>query len=385
VRSGVDVLVVGAGIVGLAAAAALGRRGLRVLVLERREAIARETTSRSSEVVHAGLYHPEGSLKAALCVEGRERLYARCAERGIPHRRLGKLVVATESAELPRLEALRRQAERNGVPGLELVDGAEVRRREPCVRALAALASPRTGIVDAHALALSYLAEAESHGGSLLLRSELEGLERVAGGWRARVRSAGGERAGVAAPFVVNAAGLASDRVAALAGVDVDAAGYRIRPCKGDWFALAPGAPLRFGGLVYPLPGGAGLGVHVTLDLGGRVRLGPDAEYVSAPRYDVDPAKAARFAAAAGRYLPDLRAEWLSPDSAGVRPKLAGPGEPFRDFVVAEESARGLPGLVNLIGIESPGLTAAPAIAERVAELVQRGGWVGRVGGGADA
>lgn len=369
----VDVLVVGAGIVGLAAAAALARRGLRVLVAERREAIARETTSRSSEVVHAGLYYPEGSLKARLCVEGRERLYARCAERGLPHRALGKLVVATEPEELPRLEALARLGRANGAPGLELLDAAEVRRREPCVRALAALWSPRSGIVDAAALALSYLAEAEAHGAALALRTDVEALEPAGGAWRVAARGAGGEPAALVAGWVVNAAGLAADRVAALAGVDVAAAGYRQHPCKGDWFALAPGAPLRFAHLVYPLPAGAGLGVHVTLDLGGRVRLGPDAEYVAAPRYDVDPAKAQAFADAAGRYLPGLRAEWLAPDAAGVRPKLAGPGEGFRDFVVAEESARGLPGLVDLVGIESPGLTAAPAIAERVADLVARG------------
>ena len=360
----VDVLVVGAGIVGLATAAALARSGRRVLVLERREAIARETTSRSSEVVHAGLYYPEGSLKARLCVEGRERLYARCAERGVPHRALGKLVVAADAAERPALEALARRAERNGAPGLRLLEGAEVARLEPDVRAAAALYSPRTGIVDAGALALSYLAEAETRGAVVALRTELEALEPTSGGWRASARSADGERARLGVPVVVNAAGLAADRVAALAGIDVDAAGYRQHPCKGDWFALAPGAPLRFEHLVYPLPGGPGLGIHVTLDLAGRVRLGPDAEYVAAPRYDVDPAKAAQFAAAAGRYLPGLRPEWLAPDSAGVRPKLAAPGEAFRDFVVAEETARGLPGLVNLLGIESPGLTAAPAIAE---------------------
>jgi L-2-hydroxyglutarate oxidase LhgO len=370
VRPEVDVLVVGAGIVGLATAAALARSGRRVLVLERREAIARETTSRSSEVVHAGLYYPEGSLKARLCVEGRERLYARCVERGVPHRALGKLVVAADAAERPALEALARRAERNGAPGLRLLEGAEVARVEPCVRAAAALSSPRTGIVDAGALALSYLAEAEARGAVLALRTELDALEPTSAGWRASARSADGERARVEAAVVVNAAGLAADRVAALAGIDVDAAGYRQHPCKGDWFALAPGAPLRFEHLVYPLPGGPGLGIHVTLDLGGRVRLGPDAEYVAAPHYDVDPAKAAQFAAAAGRYLPGLRAEWLAPDSSGVRPKLAAPGEAFRDFVVAEETARGLPGLVNLLGIESPGLTAAPAIAELAAGLV---------------
>ena len=172
------------------------------------------------------------------------------------------------------------------------------------------------------------------------------------------------------AAAVVNAAGLWADRVAALAGVEVEAAGYRIHPCKGDYFALAPAAPLRFSHLVYPIHGRAGLGVHITLDLAGRVLLGPDANYVARPDYAVEAGKAAQFAAAAGRYLPGLRAEWLSPDQAGVRPKLAGPGESFRDFVVAEESARGLPGLVNLIGIESPGLTAAPAIAEQVAGLL---------------
>ncbi|HEX2483770.1 MAG TPA: NAD(P)/FAD-dependent oxidoreductase [Myxococcota bacterium] len=370
-KSEIDVLVVGAGIVGLATAAALARRGRSAIVLERREAIARETTSRNSEVVHAGLYYPEGSLKARFCVEGRERLYARCAALGLPHRALGKLVVAAEPAELPALEALAQRAERNGAPGLRLLSGTDAAKLEPHVRAVAALHSPRTGIVDAAAFALSYLAEAEAHGAALALRTELEALERSAAGWRASARSEEGEVAQLDVAAVVNAAGLGADRVASLAGIDVDAAGYRQHPCKGDWFALAPGAPLRFERLVYPLPGGAGLGVHVTLDLGGRVRFGPDAEYVDAPRYDVDPRKASAFAAAAGRYVPALRSEWLAPDSAGIRPKLSGPGEPFRDFVVAEESPRGLAGLVNLLGIESPGLTAAPAIAEHVATLLE--------------
>ncbi len=367
----VDVLVVGAGVVGLAAGAALARRGRSVLVLERREAIARETTSRNSEVIHAGLYYPEGSLKARLCVEGREAVYERCERLRLPHRQTGKIVVATSEDERPRLEALARQAERNGVPGLRWLDAAGIRAREPHVRAVAGFLSPRTGIVDAHALALSFAAEGEAHGLELALRSEVVALELRGGLWQVAARGADGETARVAAGAVVNAAGLASDRVAALAGIDLDAAGYRLHLCKGDYFALAPGAPLRFQGLVYPLHGQAGLGVHVTLDLGGRVRFGPDTEYVAEARYDVDAAKALPFAEAAGRYLPALRAEWLSPDYAGVRPKLAGPGVPFRDFVIAEESARGLPGLVNLIGIESPGLTAAPAIAARVVELLR--------------
>jgi L-2-hydroxyglutarate oxidase LhgO len=370
VNAEVDAVVVGAGAVGLACAAALAGRGRRVVVLERHAGLARETTSRNSGVIHAGIYYPAGSWKARLCVEGREQLYARCAREGIPHRRLGKLIVATEPAELRVLEELRARGSANGAPGLELVDGAGVTRREPCVRARGGLFSPSSGIVDAHALCLSLAAELEAAGGVVLLHNALLGLERAGAAWRVTARAPGEAPASVSAAAVVNAAGLEADRVAALAGVDVEAAGYRQHPCKGDYFALAPGAPLAFTGLVYPAPGAAGLGVHVTLDLGGRIRLGPDAHYVEALDYAVDARKAGAFAEAAGRYLPGLRAEWLSPDQAGIRPKLQGPGEPFRDFVVEEESARGLPGLVSLLGIESPGLTAALAIGERVAGLL---------------
>ncbi len=339
-------------------------------MLERHDAIARETTSRNSEVVHAGIYYPPGSWKARLCVAGREALYARCEREGIPHRRCGKLIVAVEPGEVAALERLQRSGGENGAPALALLDGAAAARLEPAVRAVAALHSPATGIVDGHALCLSYLAEAEAHGAVLALRHEVRAIEPRSGGWALEARDPDGAPARVAAAAVVNAAGLASDRIAALAGVDVDAAGYRLHPCKGDYFALAPGAALRLGTLVYPVPAGPGLGIHATLDLGGRIRFGPDAEYVDALHYDVDPAKAAGFARAVGRYLPGLRAEQLAPDYAGIRPRLAGPGEAFRDFVVAEESAAGLPGLVNLIGIESPGLTASEAIGARVVELL---------------
>jgi L-2-hydroxyglutarate oxidase LhgO len=366
----VDVIVVGGGVVGLACGAALAKRGRRVVVLERHGGLARETTSRNSGVIHAGIYYPAGSWKARLCVAGRERLYERCAREGIPHRQFGKLIVATSDAEVRVLEELQARGSANGAPGLELVDGAAVARREPAVRAVAGLLSPRTGIVDAHALCFSLAAELEAADGVLLLHNTLEAIERAGDTWRVTARANGEAPVSVAAAALVNAAGLHADQVAALAGVDVDAAGYRQHPCKGDYFALAPGAPLRFAGLVYPVHGAAGLGVHVTLDLGGRVKFGPDAHYVSRLDYAVDAGKAEAFAEAAGRYLPGLRAAWLSPDQAGIRPKLQGPGDAFRDFVVAEESARGLPGLVNLVGIESPGLTASLAIGERVAELL---------------
>jgi D-amino-acid oxidase len=361
--------VIGGGVVGLAAAAALARGGASVLLIERREALAREITARNSEVIHSGIYYTVGSLKAQLCVEGRERLYARCERQGVAHRRLGKWIVAVDAAERAQLEALCARGTQNGAPGLRMLEGAAL-AAEPALRAIAALESPSTGIVDAHALCLSLAAEAESHGAAIVLRTEVEAIERTSEGYRIATRGADGEGSSVECAAVVNAAGLDSDRIAERAGIDVDARGYRLHPCKGDYFSLAPGAPLRCSRLLYPIPGGPGLGVHVTLDLGGRLRFGPDAEFVPRPRYDVDPAKATQFAVAASRYLPGVRAEWLAPDYAGVRPKLAGPGVAFRDFVVEEESKAGLPGFVNLIGIESPGLTAALAIGERVAELL---------------
>jgi L-2-hydroxyglutarate oxidase LhgO len=364
------VVVVGGGVVGLAAAAALARAGRPVVLLEREAGLARGITSRNSQVVHAGLYYAPGSEKARACVRGRELLYERCARLGVPHRAVGKLVVAAGDAELPALEALLARGRENGVPGLELLDAEAVARLEPCVRARAALLSPRTGIVDAGAFALSFAAEAEAHGAVLATGAEVVGLERRADGWAVRVRRPAGEAETIRSDAVVNAAGLDAERIARLAGLDVDALGWRIHPCKGDYFSLAGASGLRFGRLVYPVPAGAGLGIHVTLDLDGRVRLGPDAEWVDAPRFDVDPRKATLFCEAVRRFVPGLRAEWLAPEFAGVRPKLAGPGEGFRDFVVSEESARGLAGLVNLVGIESPGLTAAPALAERVVELL---------------
>lgn len=368
-----DVVVVGAGIVGLAVAAALARCGRSVLILERREGIAREITSRNSEVIHAGIYYPSGSLKAHLCTRGRELIYQRCAARGVPCRKLGKLIVASQESEIGSLEELLARGEANGVPGLEMLTGRQVNRLEPQLAVAAGLLSPETGILDAQALALSFLAEAESHDAILLLHHEVIALERCSTGWRVETRTgseASASREAVSCETVVNAAGLASDRLAELAGLDPDACGYRLHACKGDYFALAAGSEISLERLVYPVPAPAGLGIHATLDLAGRIRFGPDTEYLAEPNYHVRPEKAAHFAKAIRRYLPLLRSEWLSPDYAGIRPKLAGPGDGFRDFVVSEESGIGLPGLVDCIGIESPGLTAAPAIAEYVAELL---------------
>jgi L-2-hydroxyglutarate oxidase LhgO len=366
----IHTVIIGGGVVGLACAAVLARRGNTVAVLERHRKLGQETSSRNSGVIHAGLYYPTDSLKAQLCIAGRDRVYARCARDRVPHRPCGKIVVASEPDELARLEAIHRQAVINGAREVALIDAAEVRRRVPAVRAIAGLWSPRTGIVDAHALIESYRREAEARGALIAVDHTVVELARRPDGWRVTARAATGELSHVRATWLVNAAGLDAPRIAALAGLDVDALGLRQHPCKGDYFVLAPRYRDAFPHLVYPLPFHAGLGVHITFDLAGRVIAGPDAEYLDQLRYDVDPAKAHAFADAVRRYLPDLTDDDLTPGYAGIRPKLQGPRDPFRDFVIDHADRHGAPGLINLVGIDSPGLTASEPIAERVDALI---------------
>ncbi|MCP5040686.1 MAG: NAD(P)/FAD-dependent oxidoreductase [bacterium] len=368
-----DTAIIGAGAVGLAAAAALSACGRSVVILEARDAIAQEGTSRNSEVIHAGIYYPKNSLKARLCRRGSDLVYARCEARRVPHRRTGKLIVATGDEEIPALEALLEAARENGVPEIDMIDAAALRRLEPAVSGVAALRSPRSGIVDARGLALSYLAEAEQHGASLLLGHRAIAVEREAQAWRVIVTASGeSDEQSLRCRELVNAAGLHADHVARLAGVDVDERDLRVRLCKGDYFALAASAPIELHQLIYPVgsAAGAGLGIHATLDLAGRIRFGPDAHYIDEIDFAVDASRAQAFAEAIRSYLPQIETAWLSPDFAGIRSKLSGPGEGFRDFEIREESDCGLPGLVNCIGIESPGLTASGAIGEYVVELL---------------
>ncbi len=367
----VDVVVIGAGAVGLACAAALSRSGRSVLVVERHARVGQETSSRNSGVIHAGLYYPTGSAKARLCVAGRELLYRRCEREGIPYRRCGKLVLAAADSERSTLEKICVQATTNGAEAW-LIDNEEVARRAPAVRAVAALWSPATGIVDVHALMDSYRRDAETAGAAIALGHDVIGLDLEQRGWRVRARSGSGGIHEVWAQWVVNAAGLGATHIAALAGVTRDRLGYQLRPCKGDYFRLgARHSKLAGGPLLYPVPVHAGLGIHITFDLSGKVTAGPDAEYIEELRYDVDPQKATRFGAALRRYLPDVADTDLEPDYAGIRPKLYGPGEPAADFVIAESTALGAPRLVNLLGIESPGLTASEAIAGIVTGFVE--------------
>jgi L-2-hydroxyglutarate oxidase LhgO len=366
----VGVTVVGAGVVGLAVAARLARDHPDLVLLEKHDKPGQEQSSRNSEVIHAGMYYPTGSLKARLCVEGRKRLYERCERKGIPHHRITKIITATEESERPALETLFARGRANGVE-LEWMSAEQVKALEPHVRSVGALFSPSTGIINAHAFMDSLLAEAREAGAVVQPRSELVAVEPGGGSYRLTVRS-GAETESFTSEHVVNAAGLGSDEVAALAGIDVDAAGYRLHYCKGNYFSVAPAKARLVTRLVYPVPGHESLGVHAVIGLEGRLRFGPDVEYLPdrRPDYVVPDAVRARFAASARRILPAIEDDDLSPDMSGIRAKLQGPGQPVRDFVIAEESARGRPGWINLIGIDSPGLTSSLAIAEEVARLV---------------
>jgi L-2-hydroxyglutarate oxidase LhgO len=360
----VEAVVVGAGVVGLAIARALAEAGRETLILERTQHFGSEISSRSSEVIHAGLYYPTGSLKARLCVAGRNRLYAYCREHGVEHRRLGKLIVATEEAQIPALKPLAAKAERNGVADLAWLDGPAVRRLEPALHAVSALLSPSTGIVDSHGLMLALLADAQSAGATLALRSPLLGgrIEEE----RFRLEIGGAEPMCLHCRYLVNAAGLEAQCVASsLRGLDPALVPPR-HLAKGNYFALATPAPFRH--LVYPVPEVAGLGVHFTLDLAGRGRFGPDVEWIDDIDYSVDPKRAGRFYSAVRTYWPDLPDGALEPGYAGIRSKLQKPGGPPEDFMVQGSERHRIPRLVNLFGIESPGLTASLAIADLVLE-----------------
>ena len=356
----IDTAVIGAGLVGLAVARALALAGREVVILEAEDAIGTHTSSRNSEVIHAGIYYPPGSLKARACVAGRERLYAYCAERGVPHRRCGKLIVATDAAQLPALEAILDRAHANGVADVARVSRAEVRALEPELACVAALLSPATGIIDSHALMLAYLGDAENAGAMLALKSPLEAARVTPQGIELRV--AGAEP--LLARCVVNSAGLRAPSLARCIEGYPPARAPRELYAKGNYYTLARRAP--FTHLVYPVPEPGGLGVHVTLDLGGRARFGPDVEWVDAIDYRVDPRRAQAFYAAIRRYWPGLPAGALEPGYAGIRPKISGRGEPAADFVVQGPREHGVPGLVHLFGIESPGLTASLALAAEV-------------------
>ncbi len=363
--SDIDCLVIGAGVVGLAVARELALAGREVVIAEATEGIGTQTSARNSEVIHAGIYYPPGSLKARVCVAGRELLYRYLGERGLPHKACGKLIVATSEAQKPALETIMARAKASGVDTLRWLSGAEAKAMEPEVRCEIALISPETGVVDSHALMLSLLGECEAAGGSLALNTPITGWRREADGFS--VDFGGDDPATYSVRTVVNSAGHGAPKLLGLLdGFPAEHVPVQ-HYAKGNYFALTGKQP--FSHLVYPVPEAAGLGIHATIDMGGRVKFGPDVEWVGSDQdLVVDPARAEKFYAAIRTYWPALPDGALVADYAGIRPKLHGPSEPMPDFRIDGPEVHGVAGLVNLLGIESPGLTSSLAIAEMVRE-----------------
>jgi L-2-hydroxyglutarate oxidase LhgO len=364
----VDCVIAGAGVIGLAIAREMAQAGYSVLVAEAAGMIGSVTSSRNSEVIHAGIYYPKDSLKARLCVRGKAMLYAYCAQRNVPARRMGKLIVATSQVQLPALQNIRAHALANGVDDLMILSALDAQALEPELCCLGALLSPSTGILDAHAYMLSLQADAEAAGAQLVFHSPVVGARsQETGGFVVDV--GGTEPVSVSSRMLVNAAGLHAPVLArAIRGMPDDrlpGAWY----CKGTYASLAGRAP--FSRLVYPVPEEAGLGVHLTLDMAGQARFGPDVEWVEKEDYSLDPARLAGFEDAVRAYWPGLPENALAPTYAGIRPKISGPGAPAADFLLSDGRQFGMPGLMNLFGIESPGLTASLAIAERVRQALQ--------------
>lgn len=360
----IDAIVVGAGVVGLAVARELALRGHSVIVLEAADAIGMATSSRNSEVIHAGLYYPKNSLKARLCIEGRDLLYAFCETHGVAHHRCGKLIVATDDAEVSALEALQAKGIANGCNDLVILGRDAALALEPALACRAALHSPSTGIIDSHAFMLALQGNAEDQGAAFALNTPFE--DATAANGEFTVRAGGAEPMKLSTRILVNAAGLYASKVAAriegLSPEHIPPTNY----AKGNYFLLSGKAP--FSRLIYPAPHAHGLGVHLTLDLGGQARFGPDVEWVDAIAYEVDPRRGDGFGEAIRRYWPGLPEDALTPGYSGIRPKTCGPNDPAPDFRIDGPGLHGLPGLINFFGIESPGLTASLALAREAAD-----------------
>ncbi len=359
----IDCVVLGAGVVGLAIARELAQAGRDVLIVDKAEAIGTGTSSRNSEVIHAGIYYPQDSLKARLCVTGKHRLYEYCAERGIPHQRLGKLIVSATPEQRASLDQIAARARRNGVDDLYQISGAQARELEPALTCDAALVSPSTGIVDSHALMLALQGDAENHGAQCVFHTAFtQGRALPAGGFE--LSFSGSEAMTLTADCLINAAGLSAPGVARALQGQPEALIPQAYYCKGSYFTLSGRAP--FSHLIYPMPDDAGLGVHLTLDLGGQAKFGPDTEWIRGEDYTLEAARGDAFYEAVRRYWPALPDGALQPGYTGIRPKIVGPGAAPADFIIAGPATHGVAGLVNLFGIESPGLTACLAIAGAV-------------------
>jgi L-2-hydroxyglutarate oxidase LhgO len=372
----VDVIIVGAGVVGLAVAAELSScpSGMEIMLMERHSKFGQDTSSRNSEVIHAGMYYPPGSLKASLCVEGNRMLYDFCDRYHIPYQRLGKLIIARDESEIESIMGISNQGKINQVPGLQMLNKEEVKAIEPNISAVAALYSSTTGIIDSHKLMAQLERMAVSQGTMMAYMHKVIDVKRGADGYEIRFIGPDGEEDELACSWLINCSGLYSDFIPARLGIDVEEAGYKIYPVKGEYFSVSMSKSSLISHLIYPPPlkGLKGLGTHITKSLDGRARLGPNVQYVSEREdYDVDPSHIVEFYQAAKSYLPFIDMEDLQADMAGMRPKIQAPDGPVADFIIRHEADRGLEGLINLVGIESPGLTACLSIAKKVRQMTK--------------
>jgi L-2-hydroxyglutarate oxidase LhgO len=370
----VDFIVIGAGVIGLSVAAELTKRNPEksVVVLDKEQQFGWHTSSRNSEVIHGGMYYPTGSLKAKLCIAGRPLLYDFCEKHKIPHQRIGKLIIAREEAELHHIEDIAKQGKINGMTDLKLLDKSDVMKLEPHITAVAAIHSPSTGIIDSHKLMAKFEQIVESGPENFIAyKNEVINVKLVAGEYQVAFRGPDGAKETLACGRLINCAGLWSDQVCSWLGMDVEKTGCKIYWVKGEYFSISASKSKLLNHLIYPPPLKAlkGLGIHVTKSLDGRARLGPSAFYIDDVNYDVDPAHGDEFFVAAQSYLPFVTRDDISPDMAGVRPKLQSPIDPVKDFVIRHEAEKGYPGFINLVGIESPGLTASIAIGRMAADL----------------
>jgi L-2-hydroxyglutarate oxidase LhgO len=366
-----EVTIIGAGVIGLAIAQRVSHEAAGVYLLEKHPAFGQETSSRNSEVIHAGIYYDRNSLKARLCVEGNRLLYDFCRKHDIPFNNCGKLIVATNNEEVNVIETIKETAEGNGV-FLEIVEKDTIREMEPEIFALKALLSPTTGIVDSHSLMKQYETNAINNGCQIAYKSEVTGIRKIDQGYEISITDADGSRYSFTTSTVINSAGLSSDLIAGFAGINDE--NLKIHFCKGEYFRINPPKNKLIKRLIYPVPhhNMEGIGIHVTIDMGGGVKLGPDVKYLESnvQDYRLTPSKQEAFFKSAKKFLPFLDLDDIAPEMAGIRPKIQKAGEPQKDFYIMEESRRGLPGFINLIGMESPGLTSSLSIANYVADLL---------------
>lgn len=368
-----DIVIIGAGVVGLAIAESLSQRFSRVLVLERHESFGQETSSRNSEVIHSGIYYPKDSLKAKLCVAGNKSIYLYCEQNRIPHRKTGKYIIAVDEDELPKLDELYKRALDNDVAGIRYTGIDELKLEEPNIRAMSAIYSPETGIIDSHSFMKSLEQKALGNGCDIAYKHDVFGIEKVSSGYNVSVTGPDGERFAVSSHIVINSAGLDSDRIAEMAGIDIITANYQLNYCRGHYFRLNSSPEYKVNHLIYPVPPtSTGLGIHITLDLAGGQKLGPDTQFLDERKqeYVIHDELINKFFNSVKRYLPALSIDSISADQSGIRPKLQTKGGEFRDFIIKEESDKGLPGFINLIGIESPGLTCSLEIAKYVRGII---------------